>query len=140
MDSGDELSGYGVDDEVSYGSSGEKRKRPYFRHSPDQIQVLETQIKFWFQNRRTQFKTQQEKVENETLKEESERLGTENRMLREAVANPYCSNCLGIALTPEEQSRQQFYHTMLRQNLILHNDYQRLRDMMALRRAPGFGF
>ncbi|KAK7308817.1 hypothetical protein RJT34_05075 [Clitoria ternatea] len=55
------------------------------------------QIKFWFQNKRTQMKTQQERIENAILKAENERLGAENNRYKEALINATCPNCGGSA-------------------------------------------
>ncbi|MED6159058.1 hypothetical protein PIB30_038840 [Stylosanthes scabra] len=56
------------------------------------------QVKFWFQNRRTQMKTQIERHENMILKQENEKLRAENSVMREAMANPMCNNCGGTAI------------------------------------------
>ncbi|GMH21704.1 hypothetical protein Nepgr_023546 [Nepenthes gracilis] len=94
------------------------RKKRYHRHTPQQIQELEAvfkecphpddkqrlelskrlslqtrQVKFWFQNRRTQMKTQLERHENSILREENDKLRAENMTIREAIRNPICSNC-----------------------------------------------
>ncbi|XP_045810380.1 homeobox-leucine zipper protein ROC6-like [Trifolium pratense] len=100
-----------------------KRKKKYHRHTPQQIQELENffkecphpdekqradlskklglenkQVKFWFQNRRTQMKTQLERHENMILRQENEKLRAENSVMKEAMANPICSNCGGPAI------------------------------------------
>ncbi|KAF2311161.1 hypothetical protein GH714_019764 [Hevea brasiliensis] len=60
---------------------------------------LETrQVKFWFQNRRTQMKTQLERHENSLLRQENDKLRAENMSLRDAMRNPICSNCGGPAI------------------------------------------
>uniref|UniRef100_A0A0C9S5A6 TSA: Wollemia nobilis Ref_Wollemi_Transcript_13059_2970 transcribed RNA sequence n=1 Tax=Wollemia nobilis TaxID=56998 RepID=A0A0C9S5A6_9CONI len=102
------------------------RKKRYHRHTPQQIQELEAlfkecphpdekqrlelsrrlnletrQVKFWFQNRRTQMKTQLERHENTMLRQENEKLRTENMSIRDAMRNPICSNCGGSAVLGE---------------------------------------
>ncbi|CAL0318335.1 unnamed protein product [Lupinus luteus] len=99
------------------------RKKRYHRHTPQQIQELESlfkecphpdekqrlelskrlcletrQVKFWFQNRRTQMKTQLERHENSLLRQENDKLRAENMSIREAMRNPMCSNCGGPAI------------------------------------------
>ncbi|KAM7476380.1 hypothetical protein LguiB_023623 [Lonicera macranthoides] len=99
------------------------RKKRYHRHTPQQIQELEAlfkecphpdekqrlelsrrlsletrQVKFWFQNRRTQMKTQLERHENSILRQENDKLRAENMSIREAMRNPVCTNCGGPAI------------------------------------------
>ncbi|KAM7508688.1 hypothetical protein LguiA_019141 [Lonicera macranthoides] len=99
------------------------RKKRYHRHTPQQIQELEAlfkecphpdekqrlelsrrlcletrQVKFWFQNRRTQMKTQLERHENSLLRQENDKLRAENMSIREAMRNPICTNCGGPAI------------------------------------------
>uniref|UniRef100_A0A2P2MR03 Uncharacterized protein MANES_05G039400 n=1 Tax=Rhizophora mucronata TaxID=61149 RepID=A0A2P2MR03_RHIMU len=60
---------------------------------------LETrQVKFWFQNRRTQMKTQLERHENTLLRQENDKLRAENMSIRDAMRNPICSSCGGSAI------------------------------------------
>ncbi|XP_075501070.1 homeobox-leucine zipper protein HDG1-like [Primulina tabacum] len=102
------------------------RKKRYHRHTPQQIQELETlfkdcphpdekqrlelsrrlcletrQVKFWFQNRRTQMKTQMERHENSLLRQDNDKLRAENMSMREAMRNPMCTNCGGPAIIGE---------------------------------------
>ncbi|KAJ0436597.1 putative transcription factor Homeodomain-TALE-KNOX family [Helianthus annuus] len=51
------------------------------------------QVKFWFQNRRTQIKAIQERHENSLLKSELDTLRDENKLLREMIKKGTCSNC-----------------------------------------------
>ncbi|CAL0328630.1 unnamed protein product [Lupinus luteus] len=113
----------GDDQDVGEESSGSRRRKKYHRHTPQQIQELETffkecphpdekqrtelghklglankQVKFWFQNRRTQMKTQLERHENMMLRQENEKLQAENSLMKEAMANPVCQTCGGPAL------------------------------------------
>ncbi|XP_020084803.1 homeobox-leucine zipper protein ROC5-like [Ananas comosus] len=109
-----------------------KRKKRYHRHTPQQIQELETlfkecphpdekqrlelskrlclesrQVKFWFQNRRTQMKTQMERHENTILRQENDKLRAENLAIREAMRNPICSSCGGPAVLGEISLEEQ---------------------------------
>lgn len=96
------------------------KKKRYHRHTQHQIQEMEAffkecphpddkqrkalsrelgleplQIKFWFQNKRTQMKNQSERQENNQLRQENEKLRAENMRYREALNNTSCPNCGG---------------------------------------------
>ncbi|XP_077253968.1 homeobox-leucine zipper protein ROC2-like isoform X2 [Tasmannia lanceolata] len=96
------------------------RKKRYHRHTQHQIQEMEAffkecphpddkqrkelsrelgleplQVKFWFQNKRTQMKTQHERHENSQLRADNEKLRTENMRYKEALGNASCPNCGG---------------------------------------------
>lgn len=102
------------------------KKKRFHRHTPHQIQRLESafnecqhpdekqrmqlsrelglaprQIKFWFQNRRTQKKAQHERADNCALKEENDRIRCENIAIREALKHTICPTC-GDAHVHEE--------------------------------------
>ncbi|XP_031269472.1 homeobox-leucine zipper protein ANTHOCYANINLESS 2-like [Pistacia vera] len=119
----DNIEGGASGDDQEANEEGPPRKKKYHRHTPYQIQELEAffkecphpdekqrlelsrrlnletkQIKFWFQNRRTQMKTQMERHENVMLRQEHDKLRAENDMLKEAVKNPVCNNCGGPAV------------------------------------------
>ncbi|KAG0494538.1 hypothetical protein HPP92_005532 [Vanilla planifolia] len=104
-------------DEQDVPESKGKKKR-YHRHTPRQIQELEAmfkmcphpdekqrmqlsrdlgleprQIKFWFQNRRTQMKTQHERADNCALRTENDKIRCENIAMREALRNVMCPTC-----------------------------------------------
>ncbi|KAL7083270.1 hypothetical protein ACP275_14G150700 [Erythranthe tilingii] len=108
------------------------RKKRYHRHTPQQIQELESlfkecphpdekqrlelskrlsletrQVKFWFQNRRTQMKTQIERHENSILRQENDKLRAENMSIRDAMRNPICTNCGGPAMIGEISIEEQ---------------------------------
>ncbi|EOA23511.1 hypothetical protein CARUB_v10016704mg [Capsella rubella] len=109
-----------------------KKKKRYHRHTPKQIQDLESvfkecahpdekqrldlsrrlnldprQVKFWFQNRRTQMKTQIERHENALLRQENDKLRAENMSVREAMRNPMCGNCGGPAVIGDISMEEQ---------------------------------
>ncbi|KAI3759684.1 hypothetical protein L6452_07680 [Arctium lappa] len=95
-----------------------KKRKKYHRHTAEQIREMEAlfkesphpdekqrqqlskrlglhprQVKFWFQNRRTQIKAIQERHENSLLKSEMDKLRDENKMLRETIKKGSCPNC-----------------------------------------------
>ncbi|KAM3306448.1 homeobox-leucine zipper protein MERISTEM L1 [Capsicum chacoense] len=98
------------------------KKKRYHRHTQIQIQEMESffkecphpddkqrkelgkrlgleplQVKFWFQNKRTQMKAQHERHENSELRAENEKLRAENIRYKEALGNASCPNCGGPA-------------------------------------------
>ncbi|KFK41777.1 hypothetical protein AALP_AA2G170800 [Arabis alpina] len=102
------------------GSETDRKKKRYHRHTAQQIQRLESsfkecphpddkqrnqlsrelglaprQIKFWFQNRRTQLKAQHERADNSALKAENDKIRCENIAIREALKHAICPNCGG---------------------------------------------
>ncbi|CAH2057809.1 unnamed protein product [Thlaspi arvense] len=122
-DNAEALSG---DDDLDASERPLKKKKRYHRHTPQQIQELESvfkecphpgenqrldlsrrlnldsrQVKFWFQNRRTQMKTQIERHENSLLRQENDKLRAENMSVREAIRNPMCGHCGGSAVLGE---------------------------------------
>ncbi|KAK7391031.1 hypothetical protein VNO78_19323 [Psophocarpus tetragonolobus] len=132
--SDDDEDDYYEDDDDSY--QPYKRKR-YHRHSQHQIREMESffkecphpddkqrkelgrelglnpsQIKFWFQNKRTQLKSVHERHENCVLNAENEKLRGENSRLKEALANAPCLSCggssgLGERSLDEQQLRKE---------------------------------
>ncbi|CAN6486567.1 unnamed protein product [Victoria cruziana] len=102
------------------------KKKRYHRHSTKQIQQMEAlfqqnphpddkerlklshdlglkprQVKFWFQNRRTQLKAQQDRQDNQALRAENEILKSENARLQSAMRNISCPSCGGPAVLGE---------------------------------------
>ncbi|KAL2473381.1 Homeobox-leucine zipper protein MERISTEM L1 [Forsythia ovata] len=102
------------------------KKKRYHRHTQNQIQEMEAffkecphpddkqrkdlgrqlgleplQVKFWFQNKRTQMKSQHERHENTQLRTENEKLRAENIRYKEALSNATCPNCGGPAAIGE---------------------------------------
>lgn len=109
-----------------------RKKKRYHRHTPNQIQELEglfkecphpdekqrlelsrrlgletRQVKFWFQNRRTQMKTQLERHENTILRQENDKLRSESISIRDAIRNPTCGSCGGPAVLGEVSLEEQ---------------------------------
>ncbi|KAL3615625.1 Homeobox-leucine zipper protein ANTHOCYANINLESS 2 [Castilleja foliolosa] len=128
----DNMDGGGSGDDLDAGSDKPPRKKRYHRHTPQQIQELESlfkecphpdekqrlelskrlnletrQVKFWFQNRRTQMKTQLERHENSILRQENDKLRAENMSIKDAMRNPICTNCGGPAMIGEISLEEQ---------------------------------
>ncbi|XP_020263950.1 homeobox-leucine zipper protein GLABRA 2 isoform X2 [Asparagus officinalis] len=122
------------DDEDAGDNCKRKKRKKYHRHTAQQIREMEAlfkesphpdekqrqqlskklglsprQVKFWFQNRRTQIKAMQERHENSLLKSEMDKLREENHHMREAMKKVSCPNCgfntvsNDSAITTEEQ-------------------------------------
>ncbi|KAK4491947.1 hypothetical protein RD792_002730 [Penstemon davidsonii] len=109
------------DEEQDPNQPSNKKKR-YHRHTQQQIREMESffkdcphpddkqrkelgrrlnleplQVKFWFQNKRTQMKSQHERHENSQLRNENERLRAENMRYKDALRNATCPTCGGPA-------------------------------------------
>ncbi|KAL5160395.1 Homeobox-leucine zipper protein GLABRA 2 [Glycine soja] len=112
------------DDDDGDDKNRKKKKRKYHRHTAEQIREMEAlfkesphpdekqrqqlsnqlglaprQVKFWFQNRRTQIKAIQERHENSLLKTELDRLREENKAMRETISKSCCPNCGMVTAT-----------------------------------------
>ncbi|KAL9335762.1 hypothetical protein Peur_072943 [Populus x canadensis] len=110
----------------------QRPRKKYNRHTANQIQELESffkecphpdekqrselsrrlgleskQIKFWFQNRRTQMKTQLERHENVILRQDNDKLRLENELLKQNVSDPICNNCGGPVVPGPVSDEQQ---------------------------------
>ncbi|KAF5735049.1 homeobox-leucine zipper protein HDG5 [Tripterygium wilfordii] len=113
----------GNEQEISEQQQPPKKKR-YHRHTARQIQEMESlfkecphpddkqrmklsqelglkprQVKFWFQNRRTQMKAQQDRTENVILRAENESLKNDNCRLQAEMRSLTCPNC-GVQAMP----------------------------------------
>ncbi|XP_009611623.1 homeobox-leucine zipper protein HDG2-like isoform X1 [Nicotiana tomentosiformis] len=145
--SGNEGNSAGDEQDVN-NKSLNKRKR-YHRHTQHQIQELEAyfkecphpddkqrkelsrelgleplQIKFWFQNKRTQMKTKNERSENSQLRAENEKLRAENLRFREALGNVSCPNCGGQQPPIGEMSYDE--HHLRLENTRLREEIERI--------------
>ncbi|CAK7356077.1 unnamed protein product [Dovyalis caffra] len=109
------------------------KKKRYHRHTARQIQEMEAmfkecphpddkqrmrlsqdlglkprQVKFWFQNRRTQMKAQQDRSDNIILRAENESLKNDNYRLQAELRNLICPTCGGsdmLGAIPFEELR-----------------------------------
>ncbi|KAK7303581.1 hypothetical protein RJT34_14491 [Clitoria ternatea] len=107
------------------GGSGDEQetqrgRKTYIRHTSEQTAKLEAmfaesphpdegqrrklarelglepkQVKFWFQNKRTQMKTQTERADNNALRAENQKIQRENFIIREALKKIICRSCRG---------------------------------------------
>nr|CAD1823226.1 unnamed protein product [Ananas comosus var. bracteatus] len=129
------------------------RKKRYHRHTQHQIQELEAffkecphpddkqrkelsrelgleplQVKFWFQNKRTQMKTQHERHENTQLRADNEKLRAENMRYKEALSNASCPNCGGPAAIGEMSFDE---HHLRIENARLREEIDRISGIAA---------
>ncbi|XVE77473.1 hypothetical protein DITRI_Ditri13aG0065500 [Diplodiscus trichospermus] len=118
------------DDEHGEAQGDNGKKTKYQRHTSHQIHVLQAffkecphpdekqrrelgeelglepkQIKFWFQNKRTQTKAEHDRANNAALRAENERIQCENLTFREALKNVICPSCGGLPFGEEERQR-----------------------------------
>nr|GMC59737.1 homeobox-leucine zipper protein ROC8-like [Ipomoea batatas] len=153
MDSAYRGNGSGDDNDLDI-SSSRRGKKHYHRHTSQQIQQLEAffkdcphpdenqrrqlsrelglepkQIKFWFQNKRTQTKAQGERADNSALRTENERIHCENLAMREALKNVVCLQCDGPALGEEERKRG--LQILRMENAQLKEEHERLSAMIS---------
>uniref|UniRef100_A0A6N2KSZ5 Homeobox domain-containing protein n=1 Tax=Salix viminalis TaxID=40686 RepID=A0A6N2KSZ5_SALVM len=119
------------------------KKKRYHRHTEHQIQQMEAmfkecphpddnqrrrlshelglhprQVKFWFQNRRTQMKAQHDRSDNTILRAENESLKNDNYRLQSELRNLFCPDCgghPGLGELPFEELRLE--HARLREEL-----------------------
>ncbi|KAL6001086.1 hypothetical protein ACLOJK_006813 [Asimina triloba] len=129
------------------------KKQRYHRHTAQQIQVLEAvfkecphpdekrrmllgkelgleprQIKFWFQNRRTQMKAQHERADNCALREENDKIRCENIAIRKALKNMICPFCGGPPAVEDPYFDEQ---NLQMENARLKNELDRLPSVAA---------
>ncbi|CAI0423162.1 unnamed protein product [Linum tenue] len=134
-----------------------KKRKKYHRHTPEQIREMEAlfkesphpdekqrqqlskqlglaprQVKFWFQNRRTQIKAIQERHENSLLKSHIDKLRDENKALRETIASAASCCCLNSDLLPSSDEQ----HLRL-ENVKLKAEVERLRVLVEKHTPPG---
>ncbi|XP_059643395.1 homeobox-leucine zipper protein GLABRA 2 [Cornus florida] len=140
------------DDDGGGGDKSKKKKRKkYHRHTAEQIRQMEAlfkesphpdekqrqqlskqlglaprQVKFWFQNRRTQIKAIQERHENSLLKTEMDKLRDENKSLRETIKNAACPNC-GFATSSRDASATTEEQQLRIENARLKSEIEKLR-------------
>ncbi|XP_028756131.1 homeobox-leucine zipper protein GLABRA 2 [Neltuma alba] len=149
---GDDVEG---DDDGEKNRNKKKKRKKYHRHTAEQIREMEIlfresphpdekqrqqlskqlglaprQVKFWFQNRRTQIKAIQERHENFLLKSEMDKLREENEALRGIINKACCPNC-GVATISSDASMLPEEHQLRVENAKLKAEIEKLRTALA---------
>ncbi|GMH09189.1 hypothetical protein Nepgr_011029 [Nepenthes gracilis] len=121
------------------------KKKRYHRHTARQIQEMEAlfkecphpddkqrlklsqelglkprQVKFWFQNRRTQMKAQHDRTDNVILRTENDALKNENYRLQALMGSLMCPNCGGqpmLGEVPYDEQQLQLENARLKEEL-----------------------
>nr|GEW36610.1 homeobox-leucine zipper protein meristem L1-like [Tanacetum cinerariifolium] len=129
------------------------KKKHYHRHSQHQIQEMEAffkecphpddkqrrelgrrltleplQVKFWFQNKRTQIKAQHERYDNTQLRNENDKLRAENIRYKEVLTNAICPKCGGPPAIGEMSFDEQ---ELSMENLRLREEIDRISGIAA---------
>uniref|UniRef100_M4DAP6 Homeobox domain-containing protein n=1 Tax=Brassica campestris TaxID=3711 RepID=M4DAP6_BRACM len=142
-----------LEEELQDPNQRPNKKKRYHRHTQRQIQELESffkecphpddkqrkelsrelnleplQIKFWFQNKRTQMKAQHERHDNSILKADNDKLRAENNRYKDALSNATCPNCGGPAAIGEMSFDEQ--HLRI-ENARLREEIDRISSIAA---------
>ncbi|XP_039049738.1 homeobox-leucine zipper protein GLABRA 2-like isoform X2 [Hibiscus syriacus] len=150
----DDLLDHNDEDDDDADKTQKKKRKKYHRHTADQIREMEAlfkesphpdekqrqqlskqlglaprQVKFWFQNRRTQIKAIQERHENSLLKQEMEKLREENKSMRETINKACCINC-GLATTAKDGSITAEEQQLRIENAKLKAEVEKLRRVI----------
>ncbi|KAK7399839.1 hypothetical protein VNO78_11032 [Psophocarpus tetragonolobus] len=87
------------------------------------------QVKFWFQNKKTQLRTIIERLDINVLRLENQKIRSENRKIRETLDNVICAPCGGKAMGPKEQALS--LEILRVQNILLTKECERISSLLA---------
>ncbi|XP_047336128.1 homeobox-leucine zipper protein MERISTEM L1-like [Impatiens glandulifera] len=146
------------------GESSNRRRKTYIRHSQAQIQEMEkyfkdcprpddkqrrmlslqlgmdlVQVKFWFQNKRTQLKAQQERDENCQLRDENEQLKTDNLRYKNFIKNFLCHKCGGPSNKHGEISTEEEEQRLIAENERIREEVARVSNIASAGRSRNMG-
>ncbi|KAK7303583.1 hypothetical protein RJT34_14493 [Clitoria ternatea] len=99
------------------------------RHLAAEVGLEPKQIKFWFQNKRTQIKNQHERADNTALRVENDRILSENLLMKEALKNMLCHTCGGPPFP--EGEHEHFVQKMKLENAQLKEEHEKVSSFLA---------
>ncbi|XP_020230831.1 homeobox-leucine zipper protein HDG11 [Cajanus cajan] len=99
------------------------------RHLASEIGLEPKQIKFWFQNKRTQIKNQHERADNTALRVENDRIHSENVLMKEALKNMLCPSCGGPPYP--EGKHEHVIQKMQLENAQLKEEHEKVSSLLA---------
>ncbi|XWS57281.1 hypothetical protein CRYUN_Cryun09bG0160500 [Craigia yunnanensis] len=143
------------DEQKASNSSESSRGRTYHRHTTHQIRTLEAffeycskpdenqrrelskeiglepqQIKFWFQNKRTQTKGREIREQNLLLKANKGSLDDENKAMREKVGKMVCLSC-SLPLIQPQPDQLAVLQELQSENIQLKQELDKLTKFLA---------
>ncbi|XP_058189857.1 homeobox-leucine zipper protein HDG11-like [Rhododendron vialii] len=94
-----------------------------------ELGLTPTQIKFWFQNKRTLVKAQYERLEGNALRAENNRLKCENLAFGDALkVKSLCTPCKGLPFSKEKN--HSILEDLWTENAILNKKYEKLSKLV----------
>ncbi|XP_052116397.1 homeobox-leucine zipper protein HDG8-like [Arachis duranensis] len=99
------------------------------RQLAEEVGIEPKQVKFWFQNKRTQIKNQHERADNNALRAENERIQNENLLMKEALNNILCPSCGGPPAAGEDH--EHFMQKMLLENAHLKEEHGKISNILS---------
>ncbi|XP_020232433.1 homeobox-leucine zipper protein ROC7 [Cajanus cajan] len=98
------------------------------RQISEELGLDAKQVKFWFQNKKTQLKTLNERLDNHVLRLDNARLQSENHRMSETLKNLLCVPCGGQVMGVEE--RELSLQILRAQNFLLNTEYEKRTTLL----------
>ncbi|XP_019091098.1 PREDICTED: homeobox-leucine zipper protein HDG10-like, partial [Camelina sativa] len=103
------------------------------RRLAEELNLKPKQIKFWFQNKRTQVKIQNEKAENAELRIDNLKMKCENEAMEEALKTVVCPPCGGRH--PGRKEQLLYLQNLRAENAFLEIERERLSSYVSQHRG-----